>query len=163
PDFEKNNAALIAAWRAAEWPILFIHHTDPDPGFRPDDPEIRPMSFIDRRPDEPLLLKNTRNSFTSTDLEQRLDAIGIERVVITAIQTEQCCETTARVAADLGYEVDFATDATMTFPIRNGETGAELGVREIIERTEYALRDRFARIVRTADLLAEVEGALAPS
>ncbi len=162
-DFEKHNAALIAAWREAGWPLFFIHHTDPDPGFRPDDPEIRLMSFIDRRPHEPLLLKNTRNSFTSTDLQQRLDALGIRRVVITGIQTEQCCETTARVAADLGYDVDFVIDATMTFPIRNRETGAELGVREIIERTEYALRDRFARIVRTADVLAEAEGAQAPS
>src|SRR2546430_11618185 len=101
-EFESNVGALIAAWRDAEWPIFFIHHTDSDPGFRPNDPELRLMSFIDRRPDEPLLLKNTRNSFTSTDLQQRLDGRGIRRLVVTGISTEQCCETTTRVAAGLG-------------------------------------------------------------
>ncbi|XLM22660.1 isochorismatase family protein, partial [Chromobacterium piscinae] len=31
---------------------------------------------------------------------------------ISGIRTEQCCETTARVASDLGYEVDFVSEAT---------------------------------------------------
>jgi nicotinamidase-related amidase len=30
---------------------------------------------------------------------------GLRAVVITGIQMEQCCETSARVAADLGYAV----------------------------------------------------------
>src|SRR5437588_831820 len=70
--FEENVAALLDAWRAADLPRFFILHTDPDPGFRPGDPELRPMDFMQRRDDEPLLLKNTRNSFTSTDLQERL-------------------------------------------------------------------------------------------
>ena len=157
PDFETNVATLIDRWRAASLPIFFILHTDSDPGFREGDPELRLMPFIDRRADEPLLLKNTRNAFTSTDLQQRLDALGIRKVVVTGIQTEQCCETTARVAADLGFEVDFVTDATRTFPIVNDETGEELGVRDIIHRTEFVLRRRFARIVTTKALAAEIE------
>ena len=72
---------------------------------------------------------------------------------------EQCCETTARLAADLGYEVDFVMDATLTFPIQqkvDGRVVAELGVAEIVERTAYALRDRFARIVDSAQLAREL-------
>ena len=76
---------------------------------------------------------------------------------------EQCCETTARVAADLGYAVDFVIDATMTFPIRNWDVpGEELGVEAVEERTVYALRKRFARIVTSATLVRELE-ALTPS
>jgi hypothetical protein len=45
--------------------------------------------------------------------------VGARRVAITGIAMEQCCETTARVASDLGYAVDFVIDATMTFPIPN--------------------------------------------
>jgi nicotinamidase-related amidase len=106
------------------------------------------MPFLDRREGEPLIVKNTRNAFTSTNLESRLDALGVRRVVVCGISTEQCCETTTRVAADLGYEVDFVTEATLTFPIGTLSTDA------LIERTEAVLRGRFARIV-TADAVRE--------
>ena len=39
----------------------------------------------------------------------------IDKLVICGIQTNVCCETTARVGSDLGYEVGFAIDATHTF------------------------------------------------
>ena len=32
-DFEKNVAALIDLYREANLPVIFIMHTDPDPGF----------------------------------------------------------------------------------------------------------------------------------
>ena len=67
-------------------------------------------------------------------------------LVIVGIQTEQCCETTARLAADMGYDVTFVTDATATFPIVRPDTGEVLPAKEVIERTEYALAGRFARI-----------------
>jgi hypothetical protein len=91
--------------------------------------------------------------------------------VICGIRTEQCCETTARVAADLGFDVTFVTDATATTPIAHrdapagrsvGEILADprtLGVADILARTEYALAGRFATIATVADL---TEPALAP-
>jgi hypothetical protein len=84
----------------------------------------------------------------------------VRRVAIAGIQMEQCCETTARVAADLGYAVDFVTEATMTFPIPNWDRpGEELDVAAIRERTEYALRRRFARLVTVAQLTEESKAA----
>jgi len=44
----------------------------------------------------------------------------------------------------------------MSFPIRNRETGEELSTDEIIRRTEFVLRDRFARIARVDDLVEEL-------
>jgi nicotinamidase-related amidase len=41
----------------------------------------------------------------------------VREVVICGIRTEQCCETTARVASDLGFDVTFVTDATATSAI----------------------------------------------
>jgi nicotinamidase-related amidase len=156
PAFEENVGSLVEAFRRASLPRFFILHNDSDPGFRPGDPEVRLMSFIDRQQDEPLLTKNTRNAFTSTDLQNRLEALGVTRLVVTGIQTEQCCETTTRVAADLGFDVDFVTEATLSFPIRNRETGEELSTEAIIQRTEFVLRDRFARIARVDDLVREL-------
>lgn len=146
--FEEKVTKLIATFREASLPIYFVLHNDSDPGFRVGDPEVRLMDFLDKRDTDPLLTKNTRNAFTSTDLHQRLQASGVGKVVVCGISTEQCCETTTRVAADLGYEVDFVTEATATFPIGTLSTDA------IIERTEAVLRGRFARIV-TVDQVAE--------
>lgn len=151
PRFEESISALIRDFRESERPIFFILHSDNDPGFRRGDAELKLMDFVDFRDGDPLLHKTTRNAFTSTDLQSRLDALGVRRVVVTGIQTEQCCETTARVAADLGYEVDFVTEATMTFPIAHD--GDVLSTDEIIRRTEFVLRNRFARIVKTEEIL----------
>jgi nicotinamidase-related amidase len=154
PAFEENVTDLIAAFRDASLPIFFILHNDSDPGFRVGDPEVRLMEFLDRREGDPLIVKNTRNAFTSTDLQQRLDAIGVRRVVISGISTEQCCETTTRVAADLGYDVDFVTEATATFPIAT--SAGTLSTDAIIERTEAVLRGRFARIATVNEVRGEV-------
>jgi nicotinamidase-related amidase len=157
-NFEANNAALIDAYRAAGLPVFFFLHTDDDPGFVMDSPYFKLMDFIQPQADEPVIIKDTRNCFTSTNLQSMLLHKGVRRLAITGIQMEQCCETTTRIAADLGYAVDFVIDATMTFPIPNSDVpGEELDVAAIEERTIYALRRRFARIVRTAELIAEVQ------
>lgn len=162
PGFEGKVDRLIRAWREAGLPVIFFLHTDPDPGFDTTSPFFRLMDFLSPNPDEPVLLKNTRNAFTSTNLQELLKAKGVERLVVTGISTEQCCETTTRVAADLGYDVDFVTEATMTFPIVNPETGEELSTDEIIRRTEFVLRRRFARIATVDGLVAELQEAAVP-
>jgi nicotinamidase-related amidase len=160
PDFEKNVGALIAAYRAANLPVVFFLHTDSDEGFATDSPLFKLMDFIQPCGGEPVFIKNTRNCFTSTPLQPYLLEKGVRRVAIAGIQMEQCCETTARVAADLGYAVDFVTEATMTFPIPNWDRpGEELDVAAIRERTEYALRRRFARLVTVSQLTEELKAA----
>ncbi|HYF64108.1 MAG TPA: cysteine hydrolase family protein [Herpetosiphonaceae bacterium] len=157
PRFEANVAALIDAYRAADLPVIFVLHTDDDDGFALDSPYFKLMDFLAPRPDEPVIIKETRNCFTGTNLQSLLLGRGVRRLAITGIQMEQCCETTTRVAADLGYAVDFVVDATLTFPIPNWDVpGEELGVAEIEERTVYALRRRFARIVSSAELAGEL-------
>ena len=158
PAFEKNVTALVEAYRAARLPVIFFLHTDKDEGFARDSPSFKLMDFLNPRTEEPVMVKNTRNCFTSTTLQPYLIEKGVRRLTITGIQTEQCCETTARIAADFGYAVDFVTEATMTFPIPNWDKpGEELGVDAIRERTEYALRRRFARITTVNQLAKELK------
>jgi nicotinamidase-related amidase len=158
PAFEANVASLVAAYRQADLPIYFILHSDSDPGWRRDEPHYKLMDFLSAREGEEVLHKTSRNCFTTTELQRLLTLRGVRRLAITGIQTEQCCETTARVAGDLGYDVDFVLDATLTFPILhevNGEVIDELSTEDIERRTAFVLRKRFARITATADLLAE--------
>ncbi len=158
--FEAKMSSLIEAHRAACLPIIYFLHTDGDEGFARTSPHFRLMDFIKPRSNEPILEKDTRNGFTGTALPALLLEKGVRRVAISGISMEQCCETNARVASDLGYAVDFVIDATMTFPIPNPNVpGEELGVEAIRERTEYALRNRFARIISTAQLIEELESA----
>ena len=155
--FEANVAALVDAYRAAALPVFYFLHTDGDPEFSLDSPHFKLMDFLAPADGEPVLVKDTRNCFTSTTLQARLVSSGVRRLAITGIQTEQCCETTARLAADLGYAVDFVADATLTFPIANHDApGEELAAADVVERTLYALRRRFARIVPTATLVDEL-------
>ena len=162
-DFEANVSTLVDAYRAAGLPIFYFLHTDGDAEFAIDSPHLRLMDFLSPRPGEPVMLKDTRNCFTSTTLQAKLVGLGVRRLAITGIQLEQCCETTARVAADLGYAVDFVVDATDTFPIPNTDVpGEELGVDAVVERTIYALRGRFARIVSTATLVGELSALAKP-
>jgi nicotinamidase-related amidase len=82
-------------------------------------------------------------------LEQWLRESDIGRVIVTGIRTEQCCETTARHASDLGFEVTYALDATLTFPMV-AKSGRTYTTAELMERTELVLADRFAKVVRAA-------------
>ncbi len=158
PAFEKNVTSLIDSYRGAHLPIVFFLHTDSDEAFSRDSRFFKLMDFITPRQDEPVVVKTTRNCFTSTMLQSYLLEKAVRRLTIAGIQMEQCCETTARVAADLGYAVDFVTEATMTFPIPNWDRpGEELGVDAIRERTEYALRRRFARIATVEQLSSEIK------
>lgn len=158
PKFEENVSALVDAFREAGRPVIFILHSDTDENWERTSPYHRVMDFLSPLPSEPTLHKTSANSFTTTNLEQILIENGIRRIVVTGIQTEQCCETTTRVGSDLGFTVDFVTEATLTFPIQKvpGDDSEVLSTDDIVERTEYALRGRFARIATVDDIVREL-------
>jgi len=159
PDFEENIMALVAAYRKAGLPIYFVLHSDADgEEWKTTSPHYKLMDFVPILPSDPLLHKTSRNAFTTTDLDRRLRLAGVSRLVITGIQTEQCCETTARVGADMGYDVDFVTEATLTFPIQRepGDWSGALPAEDVVERTEFALRRRFARIATVGEIVEQV-------
>jgi nicotinamidase-related amidase len=157
---------LVAAARAHGDLVVWVLHTEPGTGtvFDPARGYVRLMPGLDPRPGEPVITKTSHNAFTTTNLQQHLTARGIRDLIVCGIRTEQCCETTARVASDLGYGVTFVTDATATSPIehRDAPAGRSVGeiladprtlpVDDIITRTEYALAGRFATIATVAEL-----------
>ncbi|HIW90306.1 MAG TPA: isochorismatase family protein [Candidatus Corynebacterium avicola] len=148
PDIVDTVNLLISAARDNGVPVKWVWHTEPDTDdvFDPSQGLVAPMDGLAFVPDEPQFTKTSRNAFTTTNLARHLTTERVDHLVICGIQTEQCCETTARVAADLDYRVTFVTEATATFPATRPDTGDTLPVADIIERTEFALAGRFAEI-----------------
>jgi nicotinamidase-related amidase len=100
-----------------------------------------------------LVVKDVHSAFHgSPDLDNWLRKHGITGVAIAGIQTNMCCETTARVAADLGYEVLFVEDATHTFDIIT-PTHKVYRAREISRYTSISIGAGFGKVVRTSDLV----------
>ena len=154
PDIADRANALVDIARAAGDLVVWVLHTEPGSNtpFDPASGHVRLMDGLVPADGEPTVRKTSVNAFTTTNLGQLLTLRGIRELVVCGIQTEQCCETTTRVAADLGYDVTFVTEATATFPIPHRSGEGELGVADIIERTEYALAGRFATISTIAEL-----------
>lgn len=160
PGIADDVARLVDGVRAGNDLVVWILHTELGTGgtFDPASGHVRLMDPLVPGAGEPLFTKTSHNAFTTTGLQQLLTQRGVTELVICGIRTEQCCETTARVASDLGYQVRFVTEATATNPIAHRDGPQEQTVEElladprtlpagaVIERTEYALAGRFATI-----------------
>ncbi|WP_020405190.1 cysteine hydrolase family protein [Hahella ganghwensis] len=142
---EKQNQ-LIGAARNKGWPVIFILHNEETGVFSPESGYVRLMDFLDKRTDDPVFNKYAHNAILKTGLQEWLQKRGIENLVVSGIRTEQCCETTTRVASDLGYGVEFVLDATLTFPMRHPLTGDLVSVEQIQKHTALVLEKRFATI-----------------
>jgi nicotinamidase-related amidase len=63
--------------------------------------------------------KNLPSAFVGTNLQEWLDKNSIDTVVISGYMTQFCCDTTAKYAMHLGYNVEFLSDATATLGFEN--------------------------------------------
>ena len=154
PAVLENIALLVAHARRVGDEVVWITHSEPGSGgvFDPVNGFVRVIDALEPLASEPALTKTTINAFASTDLEERLRRDGIRRLVVCGIRTEQCCETTTRVAADLGFEVEFITDATTTSSIPAAGALAAVSGEDIMRRTESILAARgFATIGSTRE------------
>jgi nicotinamidase-related amidase len=66
-------------------------------------------------PGELVIDKNTSSAFSSTGIEWLLRNMDVETLVLVGMATDMCVETTARDAADRGFNVIVVEDATATF------------------------------------------------
>ncbi len=154
PAFRERMLTLLDGADARGWPVVRILHQGGSGPFSPESGLVRPLDWM---PDNVAVTFNKRvhNAFTDTGLEAWLRERGIRRLIVTGIRTEQCCETTTRVGSDLGFQVDYVTEATLTFPMLHAASGRRYDVNEIKQRTELVLEGRFARIRNVDDVLAD--------
>src|SRR5689334_10935054 len=142
--FTARLQSLIDGAQARGIPVLQIFHVEENGPFSLESGFVRTMTPLTIAPDA-IFHKRSHSALVGGGLDVWLTQHGIRRVIVSGIRTEQCCETTTRHASDLGYRVDYVTDATLTFPMTDRHR-REWTPEQIKSRTELVLDERFARI-----------------
>ncbi|WP_426107581.1 isochorismatase family protein [Massilia sp. TSP1-1-2] len=165
PYFTESGAAaylqfqndLIAGCEERGIPIVRVLHTDgpaqADNPFALESGHVVPMRGLRDFTPAASFLKRRHSALVGTGLDVWLTEQGIGRLIISGIRTEQCCETTTRHASDLGWTVDYVTDATLTFDMLQPD-GSALSAADITSRTATVLSERFATLCTVEQALA---------
>lgn len=156
PNCEANVSKLIHAWRQHKLPVVFVKHnsTSETSVLRPNQPGNDFKDIITGEPD--LLVTKSVNSafYGSPDLYKWLQVNEINSVAICGIQTNMCCETTARMAGNLGLDTWFILDATHTFA--KEFKGMKISAEELAQTTAVNLSGEFAEILETESAIARI-------
>jgi nicotinamidase-related amidase len=160
PEAVARIADLISAFRDRGAPIFHIRHqgTRPNSSFLLDATGYSVKDEAREIEGEPVIVKRVNSAFIGTDLEARLRAAGITRLVICGATTNHCVETTTRMAGNLGFDARLVRDATWTFD-RIGPDGDAHSAEEIHAMTLANLNGEFARIVSAAEAIAGLDHA----
>ena len=151
PAFFDRLQALIDGAKACRIPIVQVFHVEDTGVFSLASGHVRTMAPLAIAPDA-VFHKRRHSALVGSGLPIWLTERGIRRLIVSGIRTEQCCETTTRHASDSGFEVDFVSEATLTFAM-TARDGRVWNTQEIKARTELVLADRFARIATVDEAL----------
>jgi nicotinamidase-related amidase len=149
----ERSRALAAAFRVRGLPVVLVTAAGAAPG-RSEMPTRLgdlPSDFaevvdeLDIQPTDILVTKRTWGAFASSDLQQRLRALGVTQIVVTGVATSIGVESTARQAYEAGFNVTLAVDAmadrhaemhdhsiARVFP-RLGETGTTDDILRLLD------------------------------
>jgi nicotinamidase-related amidase len=141
--------ALIEGCVSRGVPVVRIFHVEGPKtavnAFAIESGHVRPLDGLAAFDAAATFHKSRHSALVGTSLDVWLAQNGIQKIIVSGIRTEQCCETTARHASDMGYSVDYVLDATLTFDMVHLD-GSLLPAADIKARTAAVLKDRFARI-----------------
>ena len=156
PDCEDNIVKLIDAWRNKNLPVVYVKHNSKSEtsALRPNQPGNDFKDIITGTPDL-LVTKSVNSAFYGTpDLYKWLQENQIEAVAICGIQTNMCCETTARMSGNLGLDTWFILDATHTFA--KTFNGVKVSAEELARVTAVNLSGEFAGILSTEEAISKI-------
>lgn len=150
PACEANIEKLMATWRAAGQPIVRVVHDSTTPGspLAAGQPGNRVKEIVDGRVDLEVR-KSVHSSFHGTpDLNRWLQEDMVTGIAVCGITTNMCCETTARVGSDLGYDMWFVLDATAGFDLSD-ESGSTVTATQLARSTAAILSADFGVVIDT--------------
>ena len=160
PHAEEKTAELAASFRAAGLPVVHVMHDDPQPEskFRRDLPSGQPMECAVPAEGEAVFWKSGSSGFTGTGLEAHLRGIAISRLVIVGGVAAFCVNSTARSAANLGFDIQVVEDALIAFDMP-ARAGGMLDAETVLEVTLSALHAGFGPVLPASEVLAQLKAA----
>ncbi len=164
PDAAAGEAKrLLDAFRAHQWPVIFLKHISDRPGatfFLPDTHGIEIHPLVAPSSEETVLVKHFPNSFRATELQDVLQRHKVDSLVIAGMMTHMCVDATTRQAVDLGYTCQVASDATATRDLRFA--GNEVLATDVQTSFLAALNGTYAKVHASTSVLASLFSEPAP-
>ncbi len=103
--------------------------------------ELKPV------PGEHVLRKTTVGAFASTPIDSLLRSLRVDQLYMVGVSTNMCVETTAREAADRGYQVTLVED------------GCATTFEDLHQVTLRNFQRLFGRVESTRGVVSELRGA----
>ncbi len=154
PDFENNVTTLLSHWRKQGAPVIHVKHnstTDGSP-LRLELPGNAIYDFATPIHDEPVFEKNVNSAFIGTNLADHLASIGNPPIVMVGMTSDQCVNTTVRMAGNLGYESYMVSDGTATFN-KTDHNGKLFTAEQLHEAALASIHEEFATVISTLEAL----------
>lgn len=151
----ENAKQLLERSRKAGIPIFHIQH---DAGVgSPYDVTAECGQIADAvapTGDEPVIVKNFPDSFSSTSLDEQLKATGCQNLILAGFMSHMCVNSTARGGFDRGYAVSVVENATATRDLPDGKGGI-IPASEVQRTSLRGLADLVAVIVDDSDAIPD--------
>ncbi|EYB24421.1 hypothetical protein FG05_01746 [Fusarium graminearum] len=141
-------AALLEKYRAANGSIVHVVHATPEgaPVFTPGTKLAQEFDELKPKDGEAIIQKNYPGSFAKTDLQEVLDKTGKKKVVLTGYMAHVCVSTTARQAAERGFDVLIPEDAVGDRNIPG------VGADQLVKVALSEIGDAFGTIIKSSDI-----------
>ena len=141
-------------------PVAVIQHyatRKESPTFRKGSEEWRLHPEIELRKREILIEKSLPGSFTGTILEKWLQTEEVSRIAICGYMAQMCCDTTARQAFHLGFQVDFLSDAVGTLAVQN--SAGAISATDLHRAVMVTQAMLFSRVMNTEEWIGQWSNA----
>lgn len=112
---EETIAAInvsVAKARAAGIPVIWVQHSDEE--LMLESPEWQIAEELEPAATETKIRKLYPSSFEATDLESKLEQLGVGHLYISGAETNNCVRHTSHSAIERGYDVTLISDAHTT-------------------------------------------------
>ena len=114
----QNTLKLQNYFRQKQLPIIYIQHINPDPNavFFVNNSFGSQLhaKLLPIKSNEMIIQKAYPNSFYQTQLQEKLERLGIIQLVICGMMSHMCVDSTTRCAFELNYQPILIHDACTT-------------------------------------------------
>lgn len=158
PHAEDNAARLVNHFRDQSLPIFHAQHLskNPDSPLRPGQSGVEFIKAVAPAQGEKIFQKHVNSAFIGTTLEPVLRQAGIDTLIVCGIAVDRCVSTTVRMAANLGFNVFVAADASFTHERRSYD-GRLFDAEAVHSVSLASLEGEFATCATTETIIKILE------